>query len=162
MKKHQSIMGNNTLTAIHFTVTTFRITRSVTRCAPKTRAWRSGRAGGLGRGETAVTWPSPCVLAGPEPLSSELRTRHTYFPPGSHLENDTLQALSRLGTLPPLPAMLGFPVKAVLSFIYNIQEQSEIPKTPTFSPVLERALWKDKVRRLGGRVRLKVTHNGFQ
>lgn len=41
---------------------------------------------------------------------------------------------------------LGFPVKAHTDLIYNFQEQSESYK-PIRSRILERALWKDEVRR---------------
>lgn len=136
MKKHQNVMGNDTLTAIHFTVTTFRITRFIMRCTPNMHGWESGGPNVLSRVETAVTWPNTCVLTSTEPLSLELRTHQTYFPPRSQLQNDALQALSLSLSAPPpsLSAMLWFPVKVVLRFIYNIQEQSEIPKSPTSSP----------------------------
>lgn len=146
-KKHQNRMGNNTLTEIHFTVTTFQITQAIMMTTPNIHGSDSWRPKVLSRVETAVMWPNTCILTSPEPLSLELRSHQAYFPPRTQPENNSLQA--RL--LSPCPSSQrptylqswDFLLKQVQRALYNIQEQSKIHKSPIFPPILERAPWRD-------------------
>lgn len=143
-KKHQNTMGNK-LWQKFTDRNHFRITRPIMRRhAPNGHGLGSGRPTVPSRVETAVTWPSLCILImraqdSPNLFSSQKLIRKWLFP-GSPF------SVSRLCT-PPLFAILGFPVKAHTDLIYNFQEQSESYKPPICSRILERVLWKDEVRR---------------
>lgn len=167
-KNHQKYNGEQYFDSSHFMVTTFRMTWSMMmRCTPDMHGSDSWRPNILSTVETAIMWPNTCVLTGTKPLSLELRTQQTYFPPKNW--KMTLSRLSlSLSSQQPLPSNIcdaGISCWSKYSFSSTIFKNSQkITNLLSFTPYWRRfSDWERQEKGgVGSPLKWKVTWNHFQ